>query len=281
MASINETAKTLKSLHQPGSPIVFSNIWDIPSLNALLSLNDSPSKPVKAVATASWAIAASYGINDEDLSMEQNLQIISKIGPICAKANIPLSVDLQDGYGSNIEAVVAAAVKAGAVGANIEDSIPSAGFDKGISGSLYGTEDQVKRLKLALQAAKNAGCPDFVLNARCDVFRLDDSSSLDDETRMKEAIKRGKAFLEAGVTTIFYWGGRGKGLRTDIVEKLVKELDGRVAVLLAARPGAHTVEELGKIGVARISVGPSLFLAAMEAFKKAASKMLGGGGLAA
>lgn len=211
--------------------------------------------------------------------MDQNLDAIRKIGAAAAKANLPLSVDLQDGYGTNIEAVVTAAIKAGAVGANIEDSIPSAGFGAGFAGSLYDADDQVRRLKSALKAAAAAGCPDFVLNARCDVFRLDDSPDLDEETRMTEALKRGRAYLEAGATTVFYWGGRPRGTTTGVVQRLVRELGGRVAVLLSAKPEAHTTAELAKIGVARISVGPSLFLVAMEAFKKTALNTLNGGGL--
>ncbi|PTB69342.1 Phosphoenolpyruvate/pyruvate domain-containing protein [Trichoderma citrinoviride] len=279
MATVNQSAQTLKALHKPGTPLVLSNIWDVSSLNAIVSLNSESSKPVKALATASWAIAASLGIKDEELTMFQNLEAISHIAPLAEKAGLPLSVDLQDGYGDYITAAVTAAVEYGAAGANIEDSIPATDFGKGLSGSLYKLDDQVARLKRALEAAKNAGAPDFVLNARCDVFRLEDPD-LSHETRLAEAIKRGKAYLEAGATTIFVWGGPGRGLSSETVKTLIKELDGKVAVVLSRAPGALTTSELASFGVSRISVGPSLYIAALEAIKSKALSMYSGGGLA-
>ncbi|RFU79273.1 hypothetical protein TARUN_2985 [Trichoderma arundinaceum] len=281
MASVNQSAQALKALHKPGSPIVFSNVWDPSSLNAIVSLNSESSKPVKALATASWAIAATLGIKDEELTMVQNLEAISKIAPLAEQAGLPLSVDLQDGYGDFIIAAVTAAVEYGAAGANIEDSIPSAGFGKGISGSLYKLDDQVARLKRALDAAKEAGAPDFALNARCDVFRLDASPDLSYETRLAEALKRGKAYLAAGATTVFFWGGSGQGLTSETVKTLVKELDGKVAVMLSAAPGSLSAADVAKLGVARISVGPSLYIAALNTIKTTASRLLSGGGLAA
>ena len=275
----NAMAKTLKGLHIPSKPIIFANIWDLSSFNALLSLNSAVDpKPVKAVATASWAFAAALGIKDEELTFEQNLAAIRKIAPAVAKAGLPLSVDLQDGYGSRIGEAVTAAVGAGAHGANLEDSIPSVGFGRGIEGSLYPADEQVGRLKTALRAAADAGCPDFAVNARCDVFVLDESSELSDEARMAEALKRGKAYLDAGATTVFYWGG-GRGLRDAEVKGLVEALDGRVAVKLAEREGALSTAELARLGVARVSVGPSLYRKAMEAVKKSALSILQGGSL--
>lgn len=274
----NSLARTLKGLHVPSHPIILANIWDLASFNAFLSLNTSDAKPVKAVATGSWAIAAGLGIKDDELTIDQNLDAIRKVAPAVAKAGLPLSVDLQDGYGSRIEEVVAAAVKAGAHGANIEDSIPSAGYGKGISSSLYPVGEQVTRLKAALKAAADAGCPDFALNARTDVFVLEDSPGLDDETRLKETVKRGKAYLEAGATTVFVWGA-GRGLRDAEVQTLVRELDGRVAVKLGQGEAALTTADLSNLGVARISVGPSLFRIAMEAAKKSALAILQGGKL--
>ncbi|KAL6897619.1 phosphoenolpyruvate phosphomutase domain-containing protein [Trichoderma evansii] len=279
MATTNQSAQTLKALHTPGSPLVLSNIWDVSSLNAIVSLNTESSKPVKALATASWAIAGTLGIKDEELTMVQNLEAISKIAPLAEKAGLPLSVDLQDGYGDLITAVVTAAVEYGAAGANIEDGIPSSGLNKGISGSLYKLEDQVARLKRALDAAKEAGAPDFVLNARCDAFLLAPSPELTYEVRLAEAIKRGKAYLEAGATTVFYLGGHGQGITSETVKMLVKELDSKVAVGLSGAPGALTTDDLAKIGVARVSVGPGLYIAALNAVKTIASRMFLGGGL--
>lgn len=280
MATTNQFAQTLKALHKPGSPLILSNVWDVPSLNAIVSLNTESSKPVKALATASAAIAFTLGIKDEELTMAQNLEAISKIAPLARQAGLPLSADLQDGYGDLITAVVTVAVEYGVVGANIEDAIPPADYDKGISGSLYKLEDQVTRLKRALDAAKEAGAPDFVINARCDVFRVTPSPDLTYEIKLAEAIKRGKAYLEAGATTVFYWGGHGHGLTSETVKTLVKELDGKVAVVMSRAPGSLTTADLAKLGVARISAGPRLYHAAIDAVKIVAARMFLGGGLA-
>lgn len=277
----NHLAKEFQEIHAPSKPLVLSNVWDLTSLNAILSLNTSDSKPVKAIATASWAIAAILGIKDEDLTLEQNLAAIAQIAPAVKAAGLPLTVDIQDGYGENIEAVVKRVIELGAVGANIEDSIPSAGFGQGIEGSLYDAETQVKRLNRAFAAAKETGCPDFVINARCDIFRLEPYYSNDDESALKEAVERGRKYFEAGATTVFYWGGMGRGLRTSEVEVLVRNLSGRVAVKLGDQPDSLSTDELGKIGVARISVGPSLYLVAMNAMKDTAKRILSGGKLAA
>ncbi|KAM3467086.1 hypothetical protein MY5147_003954 [Beauveria neobassiana] len=287
MPSTNDFAKTLKALHRPGQPLIVPNVWDAPSLQAVSSLNttttaspSSPSrKPVAALATASWALAHARGAQDEDLTAEQNLDALRALAPLAALAGLPLSADLQDGYGARISEIFSTAARYGVAGANLEDSIPSAGFGQGIAGSLYSKEDAVTRIKTALEAVAGAGVPDFVINARCDAFRLDASPELDDETRMREALDRGRAYLEAGATTVFFWGGGARGLSTAEVRRLVAELDGRVAVLLTKRDGGHSTAELAEMGVARISVGPSLYLAAMNAVKTGAAQILGGGGL--
>lgn len=279
MSPNNELAKTLESLHIPHHPLIFANVWDIASLNTVLSINTEDSKPVKAIATASWAFAAALGIKDEDLTMEQNLSAIRCLAPIVARAGLPLSVDLQDGYGSRIQEAVMQAVQVGAHGGNLEDSIPSQGLGDGIEGSLYFISYQTKRIRLACQAASDAGCPDFVINARCDVFALGDVPGLDSDTRIQEAVKRGKAYLEAGATTIFYWRRYGAGMTEEEVCKLVEELGGRVAIRLRQIKNALSVAELGKIGVARISVGPSLFQIAMHAAKQSTIDLLQGGHL--
>lgn len=268
----NTAAQSLKDLHIPSQPVIFPNIWDVPSLIALVSLNSSSESPppVKAIATASWAIAASYGIPDEELSQGQNLSAIATIAPFAAKFGLPLSVDLQDGYGDLIGETVRKAVEAGAAGANIEDSIPSAGFGRGIDGSLYPIEEQISRLKTALSSASHAGCQNFVLNARCDIFVLSPSEGLTSEIRMQEAIARGKAYLQLGATTVFYWGA---ALGRQEIEKLVRELDGRVAIQATAVEGM-SVKDLSALGVARISVGPRIFKAAMDVVREEARKLL-------
>jgi 2-methylisocitrate lyase-like PEP mutase family enzyme len=97
---------------------------------------------------------------------------------------------------------------------------------------------------------------------------------------VEEAIRRGKLYLEAGATTAFILSSKPDGVTREEVEKMVRELDGRVNVgLRLARPGmastALTVPELAELGVARVSVGPQLFLAAAEAMKYVGEKVFG------
>ncbi|EEY21511.1 conserved hypothetical protein [Verticillium alfalfae VaMs.102] len=263
MTTSKQLATALKALHKPSSPLILPNIWDYASLKAVLSLNgsDTVSGPVKAIATASWAVAESQGIKDEDLTFEQNMAAIGRLAPHVQASGLPLTVDIQDGYG-----------------ARIEEAIPERGFGGGIEESLYGVEEQVDRLKAALAAPAAAGCEGFVLNARCDVFRLEPYCEANDKAFLEEGIKRGRAYLEAGATTVFFWGGGGRGLRTSEVEVLVKELGGRVSVKLGEKDDSLTTRQLGEMGVARISVGPSLYSIAMRAVAEAARNILSGGG---
>ncbi|GLB42317.1 putative phosphoenolpyruvate phosphomutase [Lyophyllum shimeji] len=156
----NSYATTLTTLHAPGNPVVFANIYDPASAAALLSLNSGSASPVKAVATASYAIAASLGIADEDLSLEQNFAAIAKIAPLVRAAGLPLTADLQDGYGARLVDAIEKAVALGVVGANIEDSYPEKGFARGLE-CLRSIEEQVERIKLARKTAEAAGVKDF------------------------------------------------------------------------------------------------------------------------
>lgn len=286
MAQSATLAARLAALHVPGNPLVLPNIWDVSSLETILSINSptSPSSstqepgPLKAIATASYAIATSLGIQDEELSLDQNLSRVRQLAPIIAQPNLPLTVDLQDGYGSRIEQVVASAVAAGAHGANIEDVVLATDQDGHGEGQFYGVEEQAGRIRSAISAAEKAGCPGFVVNARCDAFSMQSKTGLSDEQVMRDALARGKAYLAAGATTVFYWGGSGRGLRTKEVQDLVDGLGGRIAVKLGAE-GGLSVQELAEIGVARISVGPSLSLLKKEDVKSVAERILGGGKL--
>ncbi|KFZ00209.1 hypothetical protein V500_01134 [Pseudogymnoascus sp. VKM F-4518 (FW-2643)] len=268
----NTYALTLKALHKPSSTFVLSNVHDVASTTTVLALNTPTSRPVTALATGSFAIAGTLGLDDAELSLPLNLQALSLISPLARAAGVPLSADLQDGYGDQLRECVGGAIDLGVVGANIEDGIPERGYGRGL-GSLRTLDEQVERLNVAMQVAKEKGVPDFVINARTDLFMLDPlPEGWGHEDMLKEAVRRGKAYLEAGATSFFVWGPE---LRVEDVKTLVKELDGKVAVLLSGGGGKVSVAEWKEIGVCRISVGPTLWREAMAALKKAAEKILG------
>lgn len=203
--------------------------------------------------------------------MPLNLEALSLISPIARAAGVPLSADLQDGYGDQLRECIGGAIDLGVVGANIEDGIPATGYGKGLEG-LRTVEEQVERLKVVFEVAKERGLPDFVVNARTDLFVLDPlPEGWGHEDILKEAVRRGRAYLEAGATSFFVWGP----VTVDDVKTLVRELDGKVAVLLSGGGGKVTLAEWKEIGVCRISVGPTLWKESMAALKKAAEKILG------
>jgi 2-methylisocitrate lyase-like PEP mutase family enzyme len=196
-------ARTLQALHQPGNPLILSNVYDILSARAVASLPSS-----KALATASYAIAAACGTTDEDLDLDSNLAPTSGIVAVAKQFSKPLTVDIQDGYGDSLEKAIAALIEFGVVGVNLEDC------DK--NGTLYSPDAAVDRIQTALAIAETKLVPDFVVNARCDV--------LVHGGKLEEVFDRGKRYLAAGATTVFVWGGSTRGVSRQEVQKLVKDL---------------------------------------------------------
>jgi 2-methylisocitrate lyase-like PEP mutase family enzyme len=249
----NAVASTFRKLHKSGDPVVLCNVWDAITANAVATVPG-----VKAIATASYAIAAAQGLEDNDLNLEQNLASIRPIAQVAAKANLPLTVDLQDGY-EDIAVTVTAAINLGAVGCNIEDA-------NNRTRKLRSKEEALQRIKTAVNAAKAAGIPDFCVNARTDVIGHGGS--------IEDAIDRAKAYLDAGACTAFVWGGGARGLTTAEVGEFVEALNGRISVLMRLAPGKLTASELKHLGVARISVGPALQFKVATAFENAVAEML-------
>lgn len=260
----NDLAKHFKSLHAPGNPIILTNVWDAISAAAVAELPET-----RALATASYAVAVAAGLEDEELTLEVNAAAAAAVAKVAKKFGKPLTVDFQDGYGDRLEEGIKKLVQLGAVGVNLED------FSRETN-ALYPVEEAVARVKTVLRVAAEAGVPDFVVNGRTDALVVGES--------VEEAIKRGNAYLEAGATTAFVWGGRVRGGTTrEEVEQLVKGLGGRLNVsLVRVKPGGLTVKELreiGGVGVARISVGPQLMMRTVGAVAEEAGKVLRGEGL--
>lgn len=252
MTSPAARATRLRELHVPGTPVVFANVYD-PATARIVAQNPSST----ALATASFAIAAVHGLDDDALDLETNIAAIRRIATVAHQYNKPLSVDLQDGYGDRLEEAIEGIITAGASGCNLEDR-------DNTTGKLFNRNEAVSRVRRVLETARRAGVPDFALNARTDAVLL--NSDIDD------AVARGKMFLEAGATTVFVWGGPKRGLSRDEVVFLVDALGARLNVI--ACDGGLTIQELSDIGVARISVGPRLWRAANAAVEREAAKLL-------
>ncbi|RAR11790.1 PEP phosphonomutase-like protein [Stemphylium lycopersici] len=255
---LNALAQRLKALHAPGKPLVLTNVWDAISASAIASLPST-----KALATASAAISAASGLSDDDLTLDVNLRAVETIARVAAANNLPLTVDLQDGFGDQLEEAVKRVIALGATGINLED------YGREIDG-LYGIDEQCDRISRTMAVASEKGVTDFVINARTDALFAG--------TGVEDAIKRGKRYLDAGAWNVFVWGGPSrKGWGRDEVEKVCRALDGRLNVILVTmREDGLTIKELEDIGVARISVGPQLMYQSKTLLAGEAQKILDG-----
>lgn len=234
------------------------NVYDAATASIIAS---KPS--ARAIATASAAVAAVSGTEDEALTFEANIASVQSIAPVALRAGKPLTVDIQDGYGERLEEAIAAIIKLGAVGCNLEDRQTR-------SGTLLPLAEAAKRVQRAVAEAERCGVPHFHVNARTD--------TLVGGGKLADAIERGRAYLAAGAGTVFVWGGpKRRTLSRDEIEALVDAFDGRLNIMLTIEPGGLKVADFSRLGVARISVGPGLFAVAMRAYEKAAEELLGSG----
>ncbi|WP_372910814.1 isocitrate lyase/phosphoenolpyruvate mutase family protein [Salinigranum sp.] len=214
-------------------PLLLANAWDCASALVYESVG------FEAVGTSSAGIAAAHGVPDgEHLSREEMLAAVERIARCVA---VPVSADIEAGYGDSPEAVaetVRGVIHAGAVGVNLED-----GTD--VDGPLVDTGRHAAVVRAARTAADEAGVP-LVVNARTDVFWR---SVGEGEERVAHAVERANAYADAGADCLF-----APGVTTvDEIERLVAGVDGPVNVL--GGPGVPPVSTLGDLGVARVSVG--------------------------
>ncbi|AEO68604.1 uncharacterized protein THITE_2130334 [Thermothielavioides terrestris NRRL 8126] len=253
-------AQAFKALHTPGNPLVLANVYDGASARIVASLPQC-----RALASASYALAKAIGTEDGQLTLEQNLALLAPVAAVAHERGLPLTVDLQDGYGDRLEEAVRRAVaELGAVGANLEDSHRE-------DGRMMGEAEAVGRVARARLAAADAGVPDFVVNARSDTFLM--GGTLD------EAIRRGKSYLEAGATTVFVFWPFDREMLEEDVKRVVDALGGMVNILPRTASQVQTkalsTADLARLGAARVSVGPLLYRAAAEALTAKAKEVFG------
>jgi 2-methylisocitrate lyase-like PEP mutase family enzyme len=251
-------AKAFKALHIPGQPLVLANAYDATSARIIGSLPEC-----RALASASWAIAKTMGTEDEKLTLEQNFAALAPIAAVAHELNKPFTVDIQDGYGDRLEEVIRRViVELGAVGVNLEDSHHE-------NWKIMDEDEAVERVRRAVQVATELGVPDFVVNARSDTFLM--GGELD------ESIRRGKKYLEAGATTVYVFWHPAKEMVEADVQKVIDGLDGRANIqprrASPVQTKALTTADLAKMGAARVSVGPQLYLAVTAALTAAAKSL--------
>lgn len=251
MVSPIEKAKLFRSMHIPGRPLVLFNIWDVGSARAVAASG------AQALATGSWSVAKANGFEDgEQLPVDI---AISNIARIAAAVELPVSIDLESGYGGTAEAVgktIERSIEAGAIGCNIEDSDPG-------SRALRSIPEQVERIRVARRAADTLGVPYFI-NMRTDVFFAPDASATGDDEKVAEVLERARAYAAAGADGLFVPGV----VRAELIERLAKASPMPFNVMVGE--GTPSLDELAQLGVARVSHGPGPYLLAMNALQEAA-----------
>jgi len=248
--SQQDKAKAFRALHVPGEPLILFNIWDVGSASAVARAG------AKAIATGSWSMAAANGFADgEKMDPELSLAVIERI---VSASELPVTADLESGYGDTPQAVgrtIARAIAAGVVGCNLEDSFPE-------NGSLRDIAAQTERYAAARSAAREAGI-DLFINARTDVFFQ--RPAQDHDAGMIEAVlERARAYADAGADGLFVPGL----VDLSLIARLAAASPLPVNIM---RTGAEpSISALAEAGVARVSHGPAPYLQAMAALEQAA-----------
>lgn len=253
--SQKERAAAFLRLHTGPHALVLPNIWDVVSARVVEAAGFA------ALATSSAAVAWSLGRADgERLSRVEMAEVVARI---VQGVGVPVTADMEAGYGLRPEdaaQTAGAVVAAGAVGMNLEDAAP--GAKELIDQSL-----QVERVRAATEAATAAGVP-IVINARTDVFLKQIG---DPESRVDHAVRRLNAYREAGAASLFAPGVKDAAT----IGVLAREVGGPLNIL--GGPGVPSIPELVRLGVRRISLGGYVMRASLGAVRQVALELGGPG----
>ncbi len=241
-------AVRLRDLHRPGHPVVLPNVWDAGSARIVAAAGFA------AVATSSAAVAESLGYPDGEAAPVE--EVLDAVARIARAVPVPVTADIERGYGLPPAQLVERLAASGAVGCNLEDSQPS-------TRTLVDAHEQADFLGAVRESARAAGI-DLVINARIDVFLDEIDFGADSTTaRLDEAIRRARLYVSAGADCVY------PILMTSAadIRAIVDETGARVNIL--GRSDAPTVAELAALGVARVSFGAGLYRAAYQHFREA------------
>ncbi|WP_454195155.1 isocitrate lyase/PEP mutase family protein [Nocardia sp. Marseille-Q1738] len=234
MTSLEKKATTFLGLHVPGDPGVFPTVWDAWSAKVAVEAGFS------ALTVGSHPLADSIGRGDgEGMTFDESM---TRVRQITAAVDVPVSVDIESGYGLEPARLIEGLLEVGAIGLNIEDTVHSEG--KRLR-TAQEHADLVHRLR---ESADAAGVP-VVINARTDLFLRKDG---DDADRVDRAIERMKLSAEAGADVLFPVGRHA--------EADMRRLTGELPLPISATvlPDQADKAALADQGVARITFGPFL-----------------------
>ena len=235
-------------LHRGPGVLILPNVWDVASARIVEEAG------FPALATTSAGVAFSLGYPDgEHISREE---MIARVARIVRGVNVPVTADLEAGYGPKPEDVAATArqmIQAGAVGMNLEDAVDDQLLELSLG---------VERVKAARAVAAEVRVP-IVVNARTDVYMLPGG---DPHEKYSEAVRRLNAYCDAGANCVF-----APGLKDpEIIGRLVKDVPCPLNIL--GGPGAPTIPELEKLGVARVSLGSGPMRAGLGLLRRMAEE---------
>ncbi len=250
-----QKARELRRRHLAPPILVLPNVWDAAGARVFEATG------FPALATTSAGIAASRGYPDG--AFIPAAEMIDVIARIAAAVEVPVSADIEHGYGglvSEIVQVVEGVIAAGAVGLNLEDAVP------GLGGQLEAVGLQAEKIRAIRDLAAATGVP-LVLNARTDVFL---AGVGEPAGRFDETVARARAYRQAGADCIFVPGVTDAGT----IARLVQAIGGPLNVLAA--PGCPTAAELEQLGVARVSVGSGPMRATLALLQRIATALAEG-----
>lgn len=244
-----DKAKAFHALHT-GPVLTLPNAWDVASARIIEEAG------ARAIATTSAGVAWSLGAPDGNrLTRPLAVALIARV---CSAVSVPVTADIESGFADDpagIAETIRMVIDAGAVGVNLED---------GVGPGLLPIEDYAQRVAAARSAA-DAGGVSLFINARTDVYLRGIGTP---ESRLDHVVERAGAYVAAGADGIFVPGV----VDPPTLKSLVSEIDAPLNVM--AGPGAPPVPELEALGVARVSVGPSLTEAAYATTRRAAVELL-------
>ena len=236
---LKQAAERLRALHAGPDPLVLPNAWDAASARAVVEAG------FPAVATSSVAVAMALGYEDGEGTPPD--EMFAAVARIARAVDVPVTADIESGYGLEPAEIAERLLSAGAVGCNLEDTDHA-------THRLRDANAQRDRL-IAFKEAARAGGVEVVLNARTDVFLR---APNDAPPPIDEGIRRGRLYLESGADCVFPIGAGPEALIAALVDGIPSPIN-----VIAGMRGAPGWQRLAALGVRRISYAGRVFRATM------------------